>query len=145
MSLKPIFLTEFIMNRPFIYITGSQVDAFSLGLVISCIQCWKCAMLLFFLGTGAFVGCSLQGSVVTTRTRENSRFYGSQSIKASEILLGSLPRPPAAAALYRALTDLYQKLWIYIFKCVVHNVWVQNLDLITVILCELWLNRYSDL
>ncbi|KAK4361241.1 hypothetical protein RND71_020193 [Anisodus tanguticus] len=59
---------------------------------------------------GAFVGCSLQGSVVTTRTRENSRFYGSQSIKASEILLGSLPRPPAAAALYRALTELYQKL-----------------------------------
>lgn len=59
---------------------------------------------------GAFVGCSLQGSVVTTRTRENSRFYGSQSIKASEILLGSLPNPPAAAALYRALTDLYQKL-----------------------------------
>ncbi|KAG5622315.1 hypothetical protein H5410_007533 [Solanum commersonii] len=59
---------------------------------------------------GAFVGCSLQGSVVTTRTRENSRFYGCQSIKASEILLGSLPNPPAAAALYRALTDLYQKL-----------------------------------
>ncbi|KAL3377034.1 hypothetical protein AABB24_003446 [Solanum stoloniferum] len=59
---------------------------------------------------GAFVGCSLQGSVVTTRIRENSRFYGSQSIKASEILLGSLPNPPAAAALYRALTDLYQKL-----------------------------------
>ncbi|CAN4105662.1 unnamed protein product [Withania somnifera] len=59
---------------------------------------------------GAFVGCSLQGSVVTTRTRENSRFYGSQSMEASEILLGSLPRPPAAAALYRALTNLYQKL-----------------------------------
>ncbi|XP_055806541.1 uncharacterized protein LOC129875135 isoform X1 [Solanum dulcamara] len=59
---------------------------------------------------GAFVGCSLQGSIVTTRTRENSRFYGSQSMKASEILLGSLPRPPAAAALYRALADLYQNL-----------------------------------
>ncbi|KAJ8545392.1 hypothetical protein K7X08_017975 [Anisodus acutangulus] len=59
---------------------------------------------------GAFVGCSLQGSVVTTRARENSRFYGSQSIKASEILLGSLPRPPAAATLYRALAELYQKL-----------------------------------
>ncbi|CAN4082180.1 unnamed protein product [Withania somnifera] len=59
---------------------------------------------------GAFVGFSLQGSIVMTRTRENSRFYGSQSMKASEILLGSLPRPPAAAALYRALTDLYQKL-----------------------------------
>ncbi|KAI8000897.1 SH3 domain-containing protein PJ696.02 [Camellia lanceoleosa] len=59
---------------------------------------------------GAFVGCSLEGSVVTTRTRENFRFYGSQSINASDILLGSLPRPPAAAILYRALGDLYQKL-----------------------------------
>ncbi|KAG5561974.1 hypothetical protein RHGRI_004868 [Rhododendron griersonianum] len=59
---------------------------------------------------GAFVGCSLEGSIVTTRTRENSRFYGSQAINASNILLGSLPRPPAAAILYRALGDLYQKL-----------------------------------
>ncbi|XAR66609.1 hypothetical protein NMG60_11012893 [Bertholletia excelsa] len=59
---------------------------------------------------GAFVGCSLEGSIVTTRTRENSRFYGSQSITASDILLGSLPRPPAAAILYRALGDLYQNL-----------------------------------
>jgi len=58
---------------------------------------------------GAFVGCSLEGSMVTTRTQENSRFYGSQSISATEIL-GSLPRPPAAAILYRALTDLYSKI-----------------------------------
>ncbi|KAJ7968783.1 RING/FYVE/PHD-type zinc finger family protein [Quillaja saponaria] len=59
---------------------------------------------------GAFVGCSLEGSIVTTRTRENSRFYGSQCITASDILLGSLPKPPAAAGLYRALSDLYLKL-----------------------------------
>ncbi|KAL6999652.1 hypothetical protein U1Q18_000809 [Sarracenia purpurea var. burkii] len=59
---------------------------------------------------GAFVGCSLKGSIVTTRTRENSRFYGNPSIKASDILLGLLPRPPAAAILYHALSDLYQKL-----------------------------------
>ncbi|CAK9182585.1 unnamed protein product [Ilex paraguariensis] len=59
---------------------------------------------------GAFVGCSLEGSIVTTRARENSRFYGSQSINASDILRGSLPRPPAAAILYRALADLYQKI-----------------------------------
>ncbi|KAL2473706.1 RING/FYVE/PHD-type zinc finger family protein [Forsythia ovata] len=59
---------------------------------------------------GAFIGCSLEGSVVTTRARENSRFYGSQLINAPDILLGSLPRPPAAATLYRALGDLYQKL-----------------------------------
>ncbi|KAM7260535.1 hypothetical protein ACFE04_011208 [Oxalis oulophora] len=37
---------------------------------------------------GAFVGCSLEGSLVTTRTQENSRFYGISSISASEILLG---------------------------------------------------------
>ncbi|XP_019051423.1 PREDICTED: uncharacterized protein LOC104586578 [Nelumbo nucifera] len=58
---------------------------------------------------GAFVGCSLNGSIVTTRTLENSRFYGSPSINASDILLGSLPRPPAAAILYHALSDLFQK------------------------------------
>ncbi|XP_058095483.1 uncharacterized protein LOC131240942 [Magnolia sinica] len=59
---------------------------------------------------GAFVGCSLEGSLVTTRTSENSRFYGSSSIKASDILLGSFPRPPAATILYHALSDLFQKL-----------------------------------
>lgn len=59
---------------------------------------------------GAFVGCSLEGSIVTTRTHENCRFYGSQSLNATDILLGSLPRPPAAAILYRALADLYVKI-----------------------------------
>lgn len=59
---------------------------------------------------GAFVGCSLEGSIVTTRRQENSRFYGSQSITASEILLRSMPRPPAAAILYHALSDLYNSL-----------------------------------
>ncbi|KAF6173348.1 hypothetical protein GIB67_027043 [Kingdonia uniflora] len=59
---------------------------------------------------GAFVGCSLEGSIVTTRGLENSRFYGSPSISTSDVLLGSLPRPPAAAALYKALSDLFQKL-----------------------------------
>ncbi|KAI3966004.1 hypothetical protein MKX01_010961 [Papaver californicum] len=59
---------------------------------------------------GAFVGCSLNGSIVTTRALENSRFYGSSSISASDILLGSLPRPPAASMLYDTLSDLYQKL-----------------------------------
>uniref|UniRef100_A0A5B7B8F2 FYVE-type domain-containing protein n=1 Tax=Davidia involucrata TaxID=16924 RepID=A0A5B7B8F2_DAVIN len=59
---------------------------------------------------GAFVGCSLEGSIVTTRRQENSRFYGNPSISASDILLGLLPRPPAAAILYHALSDLYQKL-----------------------------------
>ncbi|KAJ8633393.1 hypothetical protein MRB53_026729 [Persea americana] len=58
---------------------------------------------------GAFVGCSLEGSMVATRTSENSRFYGSSSINASDILLGSLPRPPAAASLYHALSELFQK------------------------------------
>lgn len=68
-------------------------------------------MFSFFVSlAGAFVGCSLKGSIVTTRTQENARFYGNQSITASDILLGSLPRPPAAAILYRALTDLYQKI-----------------------------------
>lgn len=59
---------------------------------------------------GAFIGCSLEGSVVTTRARENSRFYGSQFINASEILCGSLPQPPAAATLYRALDEMHMEI-----------------------------------
>lgn len=59
---------------------------------------------------GAFVGCSLEGAVVTTRAQENSKFYGNSSIKASDILLGLMPQPPAAAILYHALADLYRRL-----------------------------------
>ncbi|KZV51073.1 hypothetical protein F511_01865 [Dorcoceras hygrometricum] len=59
---------------------------------------------------GAFIGFSLEGSVVTTRARENSRFYGSQFINATQILCGSLPRPPAAAVLYRELDEMYMQI-----------------------------------
>ncbi|KAL0406715.1 UNVERIFIED_CONTAM: LAS seventeen-binding protein 3 [Sesamum latifolium] len=58
---------------------------------------------------GAFAGCSIQGNIVKTRTQENSRFYGNPSISAADILLGSMPRPPAASALYQALSELYKK------------------------------------
>ncbi|KAE8680097.1 RING/FYVE/PHD-type zinc finger family protein isoform 3 [Hibiscus syriacus] len=58
----------------------------------------------------AFVGCSLEGSVVTTRNQENRRFYGNPSITASDILLGSLPMPPAASTLHQALLNLFEKL-----------------------------------
>ncbi|KAM7461617.1 hypothetical protein LguiA_029738 [Lonicera macranthoides] len=57
--------------------------------------------------TGALIGCAFKGNVVTTRAQENSRFYGSRSLIASDILLGSLPRPPVAAMFYCALSDLY--------------------------------------
>lgn len=68
------------------------------------------AKIVGLCNVGAFIGCSLEGSVVTTRARENSRFYGSQSLSASKILLGSLPQPPAAATLYRALEDLCRQM-----------------------------------
>lgn len=58
---------------------------------------------------GAFVGCSLEGNMVTTRNSANARFYGNPSIKASDILLGSLPRPQAAVPLFNALSDLFEK------------------------------------
>lgn len=61
---------------------------------------------------GAFVGCALNGNMVMTRTSENSRFYGAP-VKASDILLGSMPRPPAAAILYHALSDLFLKVESY--------------------------------
>uniref|UniRef100_A0A0D3GHQ7 FYVE-type domain-containing protein n=1 Tax=Oryza barthii TaxID=65489 RepID=A0A0D3GHQ7_9ORYZ len=61
---------------------------------------------------GAFVGCALNGSVVSTRHSANAQFYGGP-IKASEILLGSVSRPAAAATLYRALSKLFEKVENY--------------------------------
>ena len=59
---------------------------------------------------GAFIGCSLEGSVIATRTQENLLFYGNPSITASDILFGFLPKPPAAAVLYHSLSNLFPKL-----------------------------------
>ncbi|EES04807.1 hypothetical protein BDA96_04G110400 [Sorghum bicolor] len=58
---------------------------------------------------GAFVGCALNGSIVSTRDTENARFYGGP-VKASDILLGSMARPPAASPLYKALSELFDKI-----------------------------------
>ncbi|KQJ94166.1 uncharacterized protein LOC100827992 [Brachypodium distachyon] len=58
---------------------------------------------------GAFVGCALNGSIVSTRDTENARFYGG-AIKAPDILLGSMDKPPAASALYKALSELFDKI-----------------------------------
>ncbi|XP_066329946.1 uncharacterized protein [Miscanthus floridulus] len=58
---------------------------------------------------GAFVGCAFNGSIVSTRDTENARFYGGP-IKASDILLGSMARPPAASPLYKALSELFDKI-----------------------------------
>ncbi|KAK3130621.1 hypothetical protein QOZ80_6BG0495810 [Eleusine coracana subsp. coracana] len=58
---------------------------------------------------GAFMGCAFNGSIVSTRNSINDQFYGGP-IKASEILLGSLTKPPAAATLYKALSMLFDKI-----------------------------------
>lgn len=62
---------------------------------------------------GAFVGCSLEGNMVTTRNSTNARFYGNPSIKASDVLLGPLPRSQAAVPLYNALSELFEKFTRY--------------------------------
>jgi len=59
---------------------------------------------------GAFIGLSLEGNIVTTRTDTNLRFYGDPSLKPIDILLGPVERPRAAAALYSALDDLFSNM-----------------------------------
>ncbi|CAO2045191.1 unnamed protein product [Urochloa humidicola] len=58
---------------------------------------------------GAFVGCAFNGSIVSTRDTENARFYGGP-VMASDILLGSMARPPAASPLYKALSELFDRI-----------------------------------
>uniref|UniRef100_A0A1D1ZL61 SH3 domain-containing protein PJ696.02 n=1 Tax=Anthurium amnicola TaxID=1678845 RepID=A0A1D1ZL61_9ARAE len=55
---------------------------------------------------GAFLGVSLEGNIVATRTDANAQFYGDAYLTAYEILLGAVERPRAAAPLYSALDDL---------------------------------------
>ncbi|KAJ3343095.1 hypothetical protein HDU83_005821 [Entophlyctis luteolus] len=51
---------------------------------------------------GLFVGISLEGSVIIERKETNATFYR-RKVTAKEILSGSVPPPPAAEDLYRAL------------------------------------------
>lgn len=67
------------------------------------------ACLSYSCSKGMFVGLSVEGSVVATRTEANARFYGDQSMRAREILLGDMGSPRAAAPLYAVLEDLFAK------------------------------------
>ncbi|KAH8953247.1 hypothetical protein BDL97_08G014500 [Sphagnum fallax] len=58
---------------------------------------------------GAFVGVSLEYNVVATRTDTNLNFYGDAYLTATDILLGPVPQPRAAAPLYAALQSLFGK------------------------------------
>ncbi|KAG2191545.1 hypothetical protein INT47_004668 [Mucor saturninus] len=51
---------------------------------------------------GLFAGVSLEGSVIFERFDANKKMYGCK-VKARDLLNGSIPPPPAASELYRAL------------------------------------------
>lgn len=65
---------------------------------------------VLLIGTGAFVGVSLEGNIVTTRLDTNLRFYGDPYLTTADILLGMVDRPKAAEPLYIALDGLYSNL-----------------------------------
>ncbi|KAL0080571.1 hypothetical protein F4703DRAFT_1869416 [Phycomyces blakesleeanus] len=58
---------------------------------------------------GLFAGVSVEGSVILTRNDTNEKFYG-RKVTAKELLNGSVPPPPAADALYRALNAKFHTL-----------------------------------
>ncbi|KAI7902635.1 uncharacterized protein BX663DRAFT_509917 [Cokeromyces recurvatus] len=58
---------------------------------------------------GLFAGISLEGSVVVSRSDANEKFYG-RRVSAKELLMGSVPPPPEADALYRALNAKFHTL-----------------------------------
>ncbi|KAL5198413.1 hypothetical protein ABZP36_001925 [Zizania latifolia] len=59
---------------------------------------------------GAFVGVSLEGNVVTTRSEANLRFYGDAYLTTTDILFGKTEKPRSAQPLYSALDDLFSKM-----------------------------------
>jgi lipid-binding SYLF domain-containing protein len=56
----------------------------------------------YSLSKGLYAGVSMEGKVVLTRPRVNEKFYG-MTVRAEELLNGSVPRPPAAQPLYDAI------------------------------------------
>ncbi|KAI9320844.1 hypothetical protein BX666DRAFT_1911898 [Dichotomocladium elegans] len=58
---------------------------------------------------GLFAGVSLEGSVILTRGDANEKLYG-RRVTAKELLNGSVPPPPEADALYRALNAKFHTL-----------------------------------
>ncbi|CEP17431.1 hypothetical protein [Parasitella parasitica] len=58
---------------------------------------------------GLFAGVSLEGSVVVSRGDANEKLYG-QRVTAKQLLNGTIPPPPEADALYRALNAKFHTL-----------------------------------
>ena len=56
----------------------------------------------YSLSKGLYAGVSMEGKLVLTRPRVNEKFYG-RTVRAEELLGGSVPRPPAAQPLYDAI------------------------------------------
>lgn len=65
---------------------------------------------MWIQNSGAFVGVSLEGNIVATRMDTNLKFYGDPYLSTTNILLGNVERPKAAAPLYASLDDLYSKI-----------------------------------
>ncbi|MQL81575.1 hypothetical protein Taro_014029 [Colocasia esculenta] len=62
------------------------------------------------IGSGAFLGASLEGNIVLTRMDTNASFYGDAYLTTNDILMGTVERPRAAESLYAALDDLFESL-----------------------------------
>jgi len=58
---------------------------------------------------GLFAGVSLEGSVIVTRQDANAKFYGGK-VTTKELLNGTIPPPPEADILYRALNARFNTL-----------------------------------
>jgi hypothetical protein len=57
---------------------------------------------------GLFAGVSLEGSVIVERFDANAKMYGGK-VKARDLLNGTIPPPPSADPLYRALEMRFQQ------------------------------------
>ncbi|EWM24157.1 ring fyve phd zinc finger-containing protein, partial [Nannochloropsis gaditana] len=55
---------------------------------------------------GAFVGVSVEGTLLFSRDRVNEKFYGKRSVTVRELLNGDMAPPTAAEPLYEALQEV---------------------------------------
>jgi SH3 domain-containing YSC84-like protein 1 len=62
----------------------------------------RAAIYTYSKSKGLFAGVSLEGAVIATRTKANTRYNG-RPVSASDILHGRVPPPPGAASLQAAV------------------------------------------
>lgn len=95
----------FASNANFILGVDISAAAGPVGITVEADVLPHAAIYAYSRSEGAFLGISVEGTVLVERRRSNARFYGSR-VTPQDLLTGKISPPAKANALYEALNEL---------------------------------------